>query len=210
MNLTTLAAIKARLADATKDANAERDTALTALISSVSADVERECNRKFDYSATLTEYHSPNEESDFLYLRRPPAHSIASVHVSTSVPRVWDATTLLTAGTAYDFETDDQPPYATKLYRLDGQKFPCGPKVVRVVYACGFGGSAPAPFDVVPADLAQAVIETIWSKYQKGAGGMYHLTSKTSIEGNVTGVRFVDAPDSAVRVFEHYRLRSDS
>ena len=189
MALATLANYKARCAITITDAT--RDAALNALIASVSADVAAHCGRVFE-SGSATEYRNGRGMTG-IYVSRLPVTAVTSVHESVSVPRVYDATTLLVAGTDYDY--DDA---TGKFYRMSGAAWQDGEKAVKIVYTGGYA--------TIPPDLEQAVIEIIRAKYEKGIGGQYHLTGVTSVEGNLNGIVFQDWPPQSREVIERYRM----
>src|SRR4030095_2272077 len=100
--LTTLANVKT----AWKLAGADFDATTNALLPQVTSYFETECDRHF-FSAAVTEY--PNLRSlctSELFLRRPPATSVASVHASSSTPRVYDDSSALTSDRDYLLSED--------------------------------------------------------------------------------------------------------
>jgi uncharacterized phiE125 gp8 family phage protein len=90
--LTTLANLKEYLG--IKTANTDDDTFLTNLITRISDDMERQCNRAF-HAATYTQYYKGDGTSKLL-LKQYPVNSVASIY--DDVDRVWGADTAIDAG----------------------------------------------------------------------------------------------------------------
>ncbi|MDX1388946.1 MAG: hypothetical protein R3344_07130 [Acidobacteriota bacterium] len=169
------------------------DDRIDLLLGAVTDWAKEFCRREF-FNATYTEYkHAKGAYATGLLLDEFPVSSVTTVHVSTDLPRVYDSTTLLTADE--DYLVDEA---AGILYRVDGSTFPQDIRSVKVVYVAGYS--------TVPGDLERAAIELIGVKLFKGKGKMYHLTTEQRVgEGMVQGIRFDDAPDDCLRVFERYR-----
>lgn len=185
MPITTLAAVKSAF-DIDGDA---QDARISALISSVQALVERRFGLTIDSGSGSDDYNGSG--TDVLLLRRVPLVAVTTVHSSTDLPRVYDATTLLTANEDYIVDLDN-----AILYRTDGLAFPRGAKTVRVANSFGYAS--------IPADLERAAMETINVKLQKAIDKLYHLTSESRGEGSIAGIRWEDVPPDARDVFESY------
>lgn len=185
MPITTAAKVKTAFdIDSTAD-----DTRLADLISAVETMIEKRFGLTIAAASSSEDYNGNG--TSVLVLRRFPTVSIADVWVSTDLPRVFDATTVLTADEDYILDAD-----FGVLHRTDGLVFPRGPKTVRVSSSYGFSS--------VPADLERAAIETIGSKLFKSKDKLYHLTSESRGDGSITGIRWEDVPPDAKEVFESY------
>lgn len=128
--------------------------------------------------------------SDRLFLPRYPAVTITSLWVSTTIPRVYDATTLLTDGTHYLLDAD-----LGVVYRV-GSDWPDVPLAVKAVYNGGYAA--------VPAEMERAAQELIAFWLQKGKNQLYHLTGTQLGDGQVEGVRY-DAPQTVIDACWRYR-----
>lgn len=188
--ITTQAKVKA----AFNISVADKDALITELIAQVGAWVASYTGRNFDGENVTELTQSPGHGATELVLNKFPTSSVTSVHVSCDVPRVYDATTLLTAGEDYLVDSD-----AGILHRVDGSAWPTPPQSVRVIYVVAFAGGA------VPGDVERAAIEVIGVKLEKGWSNAYHITSKDLGDGGLMGIRFDDIPPSAREVFDRYR-----
>lgn len=125
-----------------------------------------------------------------LFLPRYPNVTITSLWLSTSVPRVYDATTLLTDGTHFLLDAE------TGIVHRVGGDWPDDPLAVKVTYNGGY--------DTVPAEMERAAQELIAFWLQKGKDRLYHLTGTQLGDGEVQGVRF-DAPQTVIDACWRYR-----
>lgn len=189
--LTTRANVKTALKiDGTDD-----DARIDALVAQVTDEWQTYCGRVFAQD-TLTEYPDVlGNPLRAVFLARPPVASITSIHISTALPRVYDSTTLLVEGT--DFEVDSN----TGIVEFATSRSVNGlsRKMVRAIYLGGYA--------TVPGDVERAVIEVIAAKLAKGRDQQYHLTSKAAGDGSLSGIRFDDWTDDAMRVMDKYRIR---
>jgi hypothetical protein len=189
--LTTRAAFKVAcniLNDASKDA------AIDALLPQVTDQIQGKCGRIFA-QATLTEYPEPLAAVlTRLFVARPPIASITSLHLSSGIPRIYDATTLLTEGTDF-IQSDDG-----RSIELVAPRYLFGPlaKIARLIYV---GGYSP-----IPGDVERAAQEILAAKLSKATGTLYHLAGSTLADGQLQGVRFDDMTPNALEVIERYQL----
>ena len=167
-DLTTLAAVKAALGITTS----ADDAIITALIPQVTALIEGECDRIFSSASPTAEFPRAYD-SDRVKLARYPITAVTNVWVSTDVPRVYDASTVLVA-------TDVLPDDNGYLIRIDGGYFPAGANVVKVSYTGGFA--------TIPGDIERAAQEVIAVKLMKGKNKEYHVGSVTLGEGNIQNI----------------------
>jgi uncharacterized phiE125 gp8 family phage protein len=159
--LTSLASLREYLKIQTTDI--VDDTLLQSLITRISAQVEKNCNRSF-MAAVRTEYYKGNDQS-FIYVRNPPVNSVSSIHIDEA--REWGSDTLVAAA---DIQISSENPGKIILY---GQEF-YAPSYeienVRIIYNGGYA--------VVPADLQQAVNKLCAAEYIE-AGGIVNNPKKT-------------------------------
>lgn len=168
--------------------NAE-DARIDALLVSVTVFAETYCGRQF-FDATYT-WFAPVRNTGISELRPPntPVAAVTSIHVSTSIPRVYGSAELLVADTDYIVDGDE-------IHRI-GACWPAGIRTVRVVYDGGYA--------VIPSDLQRAAEEIIAAKLFKARDHQYHFTSFTRDDGGLAGIRFDDMPDNARMVLDFYR-----
>lgn len=132
--LTTLANLRAYLKKQTADTT--DDTLLESIISRVSANIEKRCNRSF-IAAAVTEYHKGNGTSELL-VRQPPVNSVTSIHIDSD--RAWTSDTAVESD---DIIISDD---VSGLIILDDDIFDKEDiENVRVIYNGGF--------TTIPADL---------------------------------------------------------
>lgn len=125
-----------------------------------------------------------------------PVTSIASIHVSTSFPRVYDATTLISSDRyVITGRGRDQ------VVRLDGGTWPNTeefPQSVRVVYTGGYSTG--------PEDLEHlAVIPIIQTMLTKGKESLYHFTSTAVDNDQIQGIWRNDIPPDALETILRYK-----
>lgn len=190
--LVTLATVQTELAieDGGDDARINK------LIPAVSRDVEDYCKRELKTATGLVEVLD-GSGLDSIAVRRPPINTLTSVHMTTAVPRVFDADHLIDAD-KYEFDAD-----AGIVWLIDGRWFLEGRNSVRVEYDGGLWSTT----SEVPEDVQRAVVEIIQVKLSKGKEKQYHLTSEGREGGSLGGIRFDDIPDHAREVLDRYRLR---
>lgn len=187
--LSTLGNVKSSL-DITVTAEDDR---IDALLAAVTTWGESFCGRKF-FSAARTEYYAAGGVGNvLLVLDVWPVTSVTSVHESLDLPRVWDATTLLTANEAYLYNPDNG-----FLHRVDGSDWATDPRSIQVIYTAGYA--------TAPADIERAAIELIAAKLQKGKQEQYHITSTNVGDGAIGGIRFDDMSPHTRATFELYRV----
>lgn len=172
------------------------DARIDALLAQVTTLFETTCGRGFAL-AQVTEY--PRILGHYLrrvFLARPPYQAMTSLHLSTSVPRVYDSTTLLVEGTDYIVEE------SSGIVEFQSPREVCGPlmKVVRAIYTGGY--------DPIPSDLERAAQEVIGVKLDKGKGHLYHVLNESRADGSISGVRFDDITPNAQAVIDRYTLQA--
>jgi hypothetical protein len=172
------------------------DAAIDAMLPQITAEVCGICERVFE-QATVTEYPAPlSNYATILPVDQPPIASITSLHWSTAIPRVYDATTLLINGTDYLISSDSQ-----WIELVSPRSYGTSPtRVAKVVYVGGYA--------TIPLDLVRAAQELLAVKLYKATGKIYHFLGVTTADGSMQGVRFDDLTPDAERTFERYRLRS--
>lgn len=152
----------------------------------------------FQNGSDVTEYPSVVSAGTRLFLDRYPNAVVTSIHVSTDAPRVYDATTILTADQDYIVN-----PETGVVHRI-ASTWPTDVRAVQVIYDGGYTVGGAAPF---PAELERAAQMIIAAMLQKGKDRIYHLTGTNLGDGQVTGIRFDDIPDTARAIFLGYRDR---
>lgn len=125
-----------------------------------------------------------------------PVTSIASIHVSTAFPRVYDATTLISSD-RYVITGRGRD----RVIRLDGGIWPntedC-PQSVRVVYTGGYSTG--------PEDLEHiAVIPIIQTMLTKGKERLYHFTTAAVDNDQIQGIWRDDIPPAALEMILRYK-----
>jgi hypothetical protein len=122
----------------------KQDVLLAQIIAMVSDRIEQYCDREFEYSATITEYHDSDGNHDFIVVRRPPIATVTTLHDDPDRAFGSDA---LVAATDYTVYTN-----GTGIIQLKGCKFNEGCQGVKVVYAGGY------TYQTLPASLKEACI----------------------------------------------------
>lgn len=183
------------------------DTRITNLIPQVGSLVERLMDRLgvfFQNGSDVDEYPVVRSSgSSRLFLARYPNAAITNLWVSEDVPRVYDATTLLTADEDYIVE-----PELGIVHRLGSLSWPTDVRAIKVEYDGGYtadAGGGPGGAAPFPAELERAVQMIIAAMLQKGKDRGYHLTGHEVGDGAVKGIRFDDVPDTAREILEAYR-----
>ena len=186
-DLTTQAALRLAWKITT---NSTEDLALPALISQVSDLIQGPtwCNRTFA-QASVTEYPAPlSHYASVLFPSRPPIGTITSLHFSSAIPRVYDATTLLVEGTDYIVSADFNTIELVSARSLSGIRA----KAFKLIYSGGYA--------TLPKEIERACQEIIAVKVYKATGRLYHFQSVTAADGAIQGARFDDVTPDAERV----------
>ena len=181
------AEVKTRL----KISGTDDDARITALITAVTAYIDGEIGGNH-HAAAITDdvrYYDGRGRLHLVLRGGPWDADPSSVHVSTDIPRVYDAGTLLDTSTAYILDAE-----LGSLHRVDGQRWASGPKTIKIVITHG---------ESAPADLKQAAIEIIQVKLVKGKEKQYHVTGERQGEGQIN-IRAADVPAHAQRVIDRY------
>ena len=139
-DLTTLANLRAFLKKQTADTS--DDALLSSIITRVSADVAKRCNRIFQ-AGTVTEYHKGDGTNELL-VRRPPINSITSIHIDSD--RLWASDTAIDSDNIIISDEIDG------MVSLNGDHFEKGIGVenVRIIYNGGYS--------TIPAGLERCVL----------------------------------------------------
>jgi len=134
-DLTTLANLRAFLKKQTADTS--DNALLSSIITRVSADVAKRCNRTFQ-AGTVTEYYEGDGSCELL-LRRAPVNSITSIHIDSD--REWSSDTAIDSDNIIISDTIEG------LVTLNGDYFDKGLGIenVRVIYNGGY--------TTIPGDL---------------------------------------------------------
>jgi len=163
--LTTLANLREYLKKDTADTT--DDTLLQNIITRVSAEIEKRCNRSF-HAATFTEYQKGNG-TNRTYLKNWPINSVTSIHIDDD--REWTADMAVDAA---DIIISNQNP---GMIILDSgetfRKTVDQIENVRIIYNAGYS--------TIPTDLEQACIEICCVRYIK-SGGMINSVIKDTID----------------------------
>jgi acyl-CoA synthetase (AMP-forming)/AMP-acid ligase II len=194
-DLTTQAALRTAWKIAT---GSDVDNALAALITLVSELIQGPagCDRVFA-QATVTEYPPPQScYVSVLFPKRPPVGTITSLHISSAIPRAYDATTLLVDGTDFIVSGDLNRIELVSPRSLYGIR----ERAVKLVYLGGY--------ETLPKEIERAAQEIIAVKVYKATGQLYHFANVTAADGAIQGARFDDITPDAQRVIEAYRLRT--
>lgn len=171
------------------------DAAITALLPQASDQFENECNRIFA-SATVTEFIPPPASGCFqrLQVKRPPIASVTSLHFSSALPRVYDATTVLVEGT--DFIVSESGLWVT--LEAPRYAFGSGERAARLIYVGGFSP--------IPDRAERAVQELLAVKLYKATGRLYHIAGSTAGDGSIQGARFDDITENVQAAIDFYRI----
>ncbi len=166
--LTTLTKVKTYLGIS----SVTQDTLISSLITSVSAEVESFCGRKFE-SDTYTEYFDTDGETK-IFLKNYPVTSLTSVKYQNGV---WNNITWLD--------------YINSSYLLNEEigkvsfdgHLPKAEKYLEIVYVGGYlidwDNETDPLLHTLPADLTQAVNEIVASKYNlKSSQGISNMSTE--------------------------------
>lgn len=174
----------------------EHDARIDQLLPQVTDLFQTYCNRLFA-SATVTEYPAALSSCVRVLLAgRPPITAVTSLHISSGIPRVYDATTLLVEGTHYFVSEDGQWIELISPVSVYGSTI----KVAKLIYTGGYAA--------IPGDLERAAQEVIGVKVLKGSGKLYHVVDVNVVDGGMQGLRWDDVTPNALAVMDSYRLRA--
>lgn len=139
-DLTTLAHLRTFLKKQTADTS--DDDLLSSIITRVSADAAKRCNRIFG-AGTVTEYHK-GDGTPSIVLRRPPVNSVTSIHIDSD--RLWASDSAIDSD---DITISDE---IEGMVILNGDYFDRDSEIenVRVIYNGGYS--------TIPADLERCVL----------------------------------------------------
>ncbi len=147
----------------------------------------------FENGSDVKEYPWVREKTAAILLDRYPNGVITTIHESEDIPRVYDATTLLAAGTDYLLDAD-----RGIVYKMAGT-WATAEQAVQVDYDGGYVDLAP------PDSLVRAAQMIIAAMLQKGKDRIYHATGTELGDGKLQGVRLEDVPDTAMTMILGYR-----
>ena len=103
------------------------DTLFATLIAAVSRRFESFCNRTFEYNSAIVEYYSGNGERGYVYVKRPPIASVASIY--DDVDRDFDSSSLVDADYYVVFDDRVEMKYSA---------FTKGLKNIKIIYSGGY------------------------------------------------------------------------
>ena len=198
--LVSLAELKAYL----EAAGPTQDPNLEDAINGATAWLEGKVNRHLVTRGDVTELHTIPGGGAALQLSQPETIAVASVHESTQLPPLYDATTLLTADDDYALDRE-----AGRIIRLSsGAPFPwaTGYRAVQVVHSYGYRdrNGLPAPAKPIPEDIRRICLTVAAAMFQEGANQRWGTSSVTDAQGSVT--RFTGyLPPSQMRALKSYR-----
>lgn len=202
--LVSLVALKAYLeaTGATQDANFE------AAIDAATTWLESQVNRQFVTRGDVTELHTISGGVSTLQLSQPEMIAVTSVHESTQLPPVYNASTLLSAPA--DYALDRQ---FGKIVRVSsGAPFPwaTGYRAVQVVFSYGYRAldGLPVAAKPIPEDIRQLCLLVAASMFQEGAGQRWGKSSVTDAQGSVTRFTGYLPPSqkAALKAYRHYEF----
>lgn len=123
-----------------------------------------------------------------LVLRHRPVDSVSAIYVSSSFPRTYDGTTLLSAD---DYAVDED----SGLVQIGSGTWPDGIKSVRVDYTSGWSS--------IPADINRAAIRTaaLWYMGRKYVG----IAGASLGDGSVTRYEHDRLPVDVRMILDHLR-----
>jgi len=159
----------------------------------------------------ITDYFSPLPNMCELYLGDWPVFEVVSVHESTDVPRVYDATTLLVEGT--DFEVVNPRGIIRRLSDGAGSRttWASAHHSVKVAYKAGYktGAGTPTAAAALPDEFVQAALFIATAIYKESDRGAWGVSAQSDAMGNVT--RFMGYVPPSIRelVDQHRRYEFD-
>lgn len=169
------------------------DARIEAAINAASSFIEQDTNRHFITRGAATEYHSVRDARHTIVLGHAPLITLTSVHESTASPRVYDATSLLTADTDYVGVSDAHRVVIRRLSASELFPWAVGYRCIKVVYSYGYADIA-----ALPEDLKLAAKKLATSIYKEADRREWGATSITDAQGSVTRIGRLVTPDLRV------------
>lgn len=169
----------------------KHDALLNNLIGYVSRRFEKECDREFEYSASITETLDGDGWKDTIFVRRPPITSVATIHDDTE--RSFGSDTLI-ASTDYIVKTN--------FIQLDsGQRFGNGVGNIQVVYAGGY------TIKTLPDDLKFAcVMQTVFLYKRKETMGVLSISGAGGSISQNAPMKLLPEVEEAIQPYRIYRI----
>lgn len=138
--------------------------------------IERRLDRLLVSRGSITEYHTPTDRQRVLYLGQWPFIAFTSVHESIASPPVYDADSLLVAGTTYETVA---PQAIRRLSYGSPSTWARGNRSVRVVYTAGYTNTA-----AVPADLKHVCFYIAAAIFRETDRKQWGVSAATDAQGN--------------------------
>lgn len=155
------------------------DARLNEAINGATFWLERQTDRHFITRGSITEYHTVEAGQKTIRASHWPIISVTSIHESTDNPRVYDATTLLTAGTHYQHVAESG--LIRRLSYSEPADWATGYRVIKLIFHYGYATTA-----AVPDDLKQLCFFVASSMYKESDRGRWGMSSVTDATGSVT------------------------
>lgn len=160
------------------------DDRLEQAINAASAWLENKTERHFITRGASTEYHTLNSAvRHTINLAQSPVIALTSVHESTTTPRVYDATTLLTVDTEYVGVSTPERAVIRRLSNSELYPWAVGYRAIKVVYQYGYENTT-----TVPDDLAFLCQYLAYSIYREADRGWHGMASVADAQGSVTRI----------------------
>jgi len=167
--------------------------------------LESEDNRQFVTRGDITEYHSLWDGRCELRLSQFPTIAIASIHESSSAPPVYDATTLLTAGT--DYQVDKELGCVRRIRSGSLSSWISGYRAIKAIHSYGFrklDATPPAALPV-PDDLKLLCLFVATTIFKESDRARWGVSSVTDAMGSVTRYLGYLPPDMKERLGSYRR-----
>lgn len=172
--LTTRANVK--LYAGIEASNTQQDATIDSLLDGVTKAIEQFCGRVFFESAVVEYPEIQGDRMRRIFVARPPIVSMTGLWVSTSWPRVYDATTALVAGTDFEWDADEQG----GCVEFASERTIVVPRIkaVKVSYTGGFA--------VVPGDVELAARRIVCGELARTThGGVANIESLDRGDGSI-------------------------
>jgi hypothetical protein len=163
-----------------------QDDALEAAIGRATAWLESHASRHFVTRGSRTEYHTVHDGSTEIVLSQLPTIAVTSIHESTALPPVYDATSLLVADT--DYQLDREHGRVRRLSSGCPTPWGAGTRAIRVVHSYGYRDVAglPAEAEPVPDDIKLLALFTATAIFKESDRARWGVSSVTDAMGSVT------------------------
>jgi len=157
------------------------DSRLDLAINAASSWIEGKAQRQFITRGGVTEYHTLDRAVHSITLAQSPIITVTSVHESTTTPRVYDATSLLTTVTDYQGVSTTERAQIRRISNSELYPWATGYRAIKVVYSYGYADTA-----AIPDDLAFLCIYLAYSIYREADRGWHGMVSVSDAQGSVT------------------------